>query len=142
MADRKQFYLLKVKTLWNLETITNDHHEHPVETINQKCDPDPQNPDIQNDDTSWTKIKTKHICSGYTYTVVSPHCTNRVRTHRGEEAGKHFLESLMEEEIRISVWLKEIEMKEQGNGKQKQNVTFAMISSTKGANHLYPKINI
>ena len=58
MADRKQFYLLKVKTLWNLETITNDHHEHPVETINQKCDPDPQNPDIQNDDTSWTKIKT------------------------------------------------------------------------------------
>ena len=99
----------------NIIEFTDQHKclEHPVviyadfEAINQKVDsrePDPQH--------SGTNIKTKHICSGYSYTVVSPHCTNRVITYRGEDAGKHFLESLMEEEIRISNWLKKIEMKE------------------------------
>ena len=43
---------------------------------------------------------------------MSPHCANRVETYRGEDAGKHFLESVMEEEIRLSTWLKEIEKKE------------------------------
>ena len=63
-----------------------DHHkclEHPVviyavfETINQKCDHDQHNPDIQNDNKSCTKIKIKHICSGYSYTVVSTDYTNK-----------------------------------------------------------------
>ena len=69
---------------------------------------------VDNDDphSSGTTLKSKHICSGYSYTVVSPHCANRVRTYRGEDAGKHFLESVMEEEIRLSSWLKEIEKKE------------------------------
>ena len=61
---------------------------------------------------SGTILRSKHVCSGYSYTVVSPHCANRVRTYRGEDAGKHFLESIMEEEIKISKWLKENEMKE------------------------------
>jgi hypothetical protein len=87
--------------------------EHPVviyadfEAINQKmhsCEPNPK--------TSCTNHKTKHICSGYSYTVVSPHFKNRVRTHQGEDAGKDFLESLLEEEIRINKWLKEMEKKE------------------------------
>ena len=93
-----------------------DHHkclEHPVaiyadfEAINQKVDS--LESDLQN---SKTIIKTKHICSGYSYTVVSPYLENRVVTHRGEDAGKHFLESIMTEEIRISKWLKENEKKE------------------------------
>ena len=112
-----------------------DHHkclEHPIviyadfESINQQVDiqepPAPQNsqepPTPQNSQEppapqhSGTHIKTKHICSGYSYTVVSKHCPNKVVTYRGVDAGKHFLESLMEEEIRISKWLKEIENKE------------------------------
>ena len=82
--------------------------EHPVviyadfEAINQKVE----------SDLKKTTIKTKHICSGYSYTVVSPHCPNRVKTYRGEDAGKHFLESVIAEEIRLSKWLKEIEQKE------------------------------
>ena len=85
--------------------------EHPVviyadfEAINQKVD-------RLESDLKKTTIKTKHICSGYSYTVVSPYLKNRVVTHRGEDAGKHFLESLMAEEIRLSKWLKEIEQKE------------------------------
>ena len=93
-----------------------DHHkclEHPIviyadfESINQQVDVDESNPQ-----GSGTTLNTKHICSGYSYTVVSPHCPNRVKTYRGEDAGKHFLESVMEEEIKISKWLKEIEKKE------------------------------
>ena len=85
--------------------------EHPVviyadfEAINQKVD-------RLESDLKKTTLKTKHICSGYSYTVVSPYLKNRVVTHRGEDAGKHFLESLMAEEIRLSKWLKEIEQKE------------------------------
>ena len=60
---------------------------------------------------SGTILRSKHVCSGYSYTVVSPHCANRVRTYRGEDAGKHFLESIMEEEIKISKWLEENEKK-------------------------------
>ena len=96
--------------------------QHPVaiyadfESINQPVDDDPHSSGNQpvDDDphSSGTTLKSKHICSGYSYTVVSPHCANRVRTYRGEDAGKHFLESVMEEEIEISKWLKKIEKKE------------------------------
>ena len=96
--------------------------QHPVaiyadfESINQPVDDDPHSSGNQpvDDDphSSGTTLKSKHICSGYSYTVVSPHCANRVRTYRGEDAGKHFLESVMEEEIEISTWLKKIEKKE------------------------------
>ena len=98
--------------------------QHPVaiyadfECIIQPVDNDDPhssgNQPVDDDDphSSGTTLKSKHICSGYSYTVVSPHCANRVRTYRGEDAGKHFLESVMEEEIEISKWLKEIEKKE------------------------------
>ena len=67
-----------------------DHHKSlklPVviyadfETINHKahgCEPNPQN--NENDNTSWTKIKTKHIFSGYSYTFVSPYFPSRTET--------------------------------------------------------------
>ena len=62
-----------------------DHHKSlklPVviyadfETINHKahgCEPNPQN--METDNSSWTKIKTKHKCSGYSYTfiIISSH---------------------------------------------------------------------
>ena len=88
--------------------------QHPVvvyadfESINLPIGDD----DETDQHRSGTILKSKHVCSGYSYTVVSPHCANRVRTYRGEDAGKHFLESIMEEEIKISKWLKENEMKE------------------------------
>ena len=84
--------------------------QHPVaiyadfESINQQVDDDPH--------SSGTTLKSKHVCSGFSYTVTSPHFPQRVKTYRGEDAGKHFLESVMEEEIEISTWLKEIEKKE------------------------------
>jgi hypothetical protein len=77
----------------------NDHHKSlklPVviyadfETMNQKahgCEPDPPNPQTENDNTSWTVKRTKHICSGYSYTVVSPYFPLRTRTYRDEDAG-------------------------------------------------------
>ena len=86
--------------------------QHPVaiyadfEAINQPVDDDESDPE------SGTTLKSKHVCSGYSYTVVSPHCANRVKTYRGEDAGKHFLESILEEEIEISNWLQEVEKKE------------------------------
>ena len=86
--------------------------QHPVaiyadfEAINQPIDDDESDPE------SGTTLKSKHVCSGYSYTVVSPHCANRVKTYRGEDAGKHFLESILEEEIEISNWLQEVEKKE------------------------------
>ena len=89
--------------------------QHPVvvyadfESINLPIGDDDDETDQHR---SGTILKSKHVCSGYSYTVVSPHCANRVRTYRGEDAGKHFLESIMEEEIKISKWLKENEMKE------------------------------
>ena len=89
--------------------------QHPVvvyadfESINLPIGDDDDETDQHR---SGTILKSKHVCSGYSYTVVSPHCANRVRTYRGEDAGKHFLESVMEEEIKISKWLKENEMKE------------------------------
>ena len=87
--------------------------QHPVaiyadfEAINQPVDDDESD-----SHSSGTTIKTKHVCSGYSYTVVSPHCANRVITYRGEDAGKHFLENLIEEEIEISHRLTKIEMKQ------------------------------
>ena len=72
--------------------------QHPVaiyadfESINQPVDDDPHSSGNQpvDDDphSSGTTLKSKHICSGYSYTVVSPHCANRVKTYRGEDAGK------------------------------------------------------
>ena len=88
----------------DFESIIQPVDDDPHSSGNQPVDDDPH--------SSGTTLKSKHICSGYSYTVVSPHCANRVRTYRGEDAGKHFLESVMEEEIKISKWLKENEMKE------------------------------
>ena len=88
--------------------------QHPVvvyadfESINLPIGDDDDETDQHR---SGTILKSKHVCSGYSYTVVSPHCANRVRTYRGEDAGKHFLESIMEEEIKITKWLKENEKK-------------------------------
>ena len=90
--------------------------QHPVvvyadfESINLPIGDDDDDETDQH--RSGTILKSKHVCSGYSYTVVSPHFANRVRTYRGEDAGKHFLERIMEEEIKISKWLKENEMKE------------------------------
>ena len=88
--------------------------QHPVvvyadfESINLPIGDDDDETDQHR---SGTILRSKHVCSGYSYTVVSPHCANRVRTYRGEDAGKHFLESIMEEEIKISKWLEENEKK-------------------------------
>ena len=91
--------------------------EHPVviyadfETFNQSisgCNPNPS--------SSFTNKKTKHKCSGYTYTIVSPHFTNSVKTYRPKEgeqdAGEHFVEAMLYEEKRISRILKKIEKTE------------------------------
>ena len=88
----------------DFESIIQPVDDDPHSSGNQPADDDPH--------SSGTTLKSKHICSGYSYTVVSPHCANRVETYRGEDAGKHFLESVMEEEIRLSTWLKENEKKE------------------------------
>ena len=92
---------------------TPQNSQEPPASQNSQESPAPQNSqETPAPQHSGTHIKTKHICSGYSYTVVSKHCQNKVVTYRGVDAGKHFLESLMEEEIRISKWLKEIENKE------------------------------
>ena len=88
----------------DFESIIQPVDDDPHSSGNQPVDDDPH--------SSGTTLKSKHICSGYSYTVVSPHCANRVRTYRGEDAGKHFLESVMEEEKEISKWLEEIEKKQ------------------------------
>ena len=116
-----------------------DHHKclkHPVviyadfEAINKKIVN--HEVDLEN---SKTINKTEHICSGYSYTVVSPFFENRVKTYRGEDAGKHFIETVLREEIRISKWLKEMEKKEHNltadeekQWQAEKNVTFVMIS--------------
>ena len=93
-----------------------DQHKclkHPVviyadfEAINKKI----INHEVDQENSK-TINKTEHICSGYSYTVVSPFFENRVKTYRGEDAGKHFIETVLKEEIIISKWLKEIEKKE------------------------------
>ena len=80
------------------------------ETINDKahgCEPNPQN--NETDNSSWTKIKTKHKCSGYSYTVISPYFPSRTETYRGEDAGEKFLKVILEEEKSILKWMKENE---------------------------------
>ena len=93
-----------------------DQHKclkHPVviyadfEAINKKI----INHEVDQENSK-TINKTEHICSGYSYTVVSPFFENRVKTYRGEDAGKHFIETVLKEEIIISKWLKEMEKKE------------------------------
>ena len=122
----------------------NEQHkglEHPVvifadfETLNQHisgCVPNPEN--------SSTNKKTHHKCSGYTYTVVSPYFTNRIRTYRPNEgeqdAGENFVESIIKEEKRISGMLKEIKKKkhnlttdEEKQWEAEKNVIYVGINS-------------
>ena len=90
------------------------------ETINDKahgCEPNPQN--NETDNSSWTKIKTKHKCSGYSYTVISPYFPSRTETYRGEDAGEKFLKVILEEEKSILKWMKENE-KELNLSKEEQ----------------------
>ena len=86
--------------------------EHPVaiyadfETISRKiqgCDPSPT--------SSYTNKKTLQTCSGYSYTVTSPHFPKRTRTYRGEDAGEMFLRNILEEEKRVFSTLRKIEKK-------------------------------
>ena len=86
--------------------------EHPVaiyadfETISRKihgCDPSPT--------LSYTNKKTLQTCSGYSYTVTSPHFPERTRVYTGEDAGEMFLRNILEEEKRVFSTLKKIEKK-------------------------------
>ena len=73
------------------------------EAINVKLE------DKQPEAGSYTEKKTVHECSGFTYTVVSPYFPLRTRTYRGADAGKVFLEEILEEEKNIRKWMKDNE---------------------------------
>ena len=57
------------------------------------CDPNP--------DESSTTRKNHHVPCGYSYVVISPDEPPRHVTYRGEKAGVHFLQQMLEEEKKI-----------------------------------------
>merc|ERR1712030_211403 len=100
--------------LKNIQEFT-DHHkslEHPIaiyadcESVCKSVDHCESNPDI-----SSTDVKSIHQCSGFSYTVVSPHFPQRSVKYKGENAGVKFLESILEEEKVINDWKYENEKK-------------------------------
>merc|ERR1712239_24940 len=98
----------------NIQEFT-DHHkslEHPVaiyadmESVCKSVEHCESNPDI-----SSTDVKSIHQCSGFQYTVVSPHFPQRSVKYKGENAGVKFLQSILEEEKVINDWKYENEKK-------------------------------
>ena len=80
----------------------SDHHkcqEHPIvffadfESVSKTldhCESDP--------DKSATDLKSIHHCSGFSYTIISPHFPQKTVSYRGPDADARFLESVLEEE--------------------------------------------
>merc|ERR1712208_271929 len=106
MVGKKQFYPYLEFT---------EHHkslEHPIaiyadfESVCKSVDHCESYPDI-----SSTDVKSIHQCSGFSYTVVSPHFPQETVTYAGKNAGIKFLESVLEQEIKINDWKKENEKK-------------------------------
>ena len=56
---------------------------------------------VQDITVSSTKKKTKHQVCGYSYVVVSRFTEPKYVTYRGEDAGVHFLKSILKEEQEI-----------------------------------------
>ena len=85
------------------------------------------------DITVWsTEKKTKHQVCGYSYVVVSRFTEPKYVTYRGEDAGVHFLKSILKEEQEIIKFEKKRwtwQMKKQKNSKKQQHVISVKIPS-------------
>ena len=67
---------------------------------------------VQNYNKSYTRKLTKQYCSGYCYTIVSPHYEGKkVFTYRGKKPIPHFLKSIHKEAKKIQNWFYKHEFK-------------------------------
>ena len=82
----------------------NENIEQNQHDIEQPTDGVEANTE-HSDNESRTKKITKHVCSGFTYTVTSPYFPTRTCTYRGQDAGERFLHDIIKEEKEIFDWL-------------------------------------
>ena len=83
------------------------------EVIQPKCEPNLKQTN--------TDKHTKHEASGFTFYTVSPYFPPNIVTYMGADAGKVFLEKILEEEERLNILMEETDKEMEMTSKDKNN---------------------